>query len=134
MPESEKSLIREWGTGATRSADAERDDPEGFLSPLAINRFNAYMSKHRHQADGGLRDSDNWQKGIPLTAYMKGMWRHFLHLWMRHRGWVVDDALAGEDIEEDLCAIIFNAQGYLHEILRERYMIRRDVKDGSESR
>ena len=110
--------IRTFATGATRSPDAERDDPEGYLSPLAIQRYCAYLTKHRVQTDGAVRASDNWQLGIPLAAYMKGMWRHFLHLWLRHRGWPVTDPKAGADIEEDLCAILFNAQGMLHELLK----------------
>jgi len=108
---------RTFDTGATRSADATRDDPEGYLSPLVIDRFNQYMTKHRFQSDGKMRDSDNWQKGMPLSTYIKGLWRHFLHLWTRHRGWAVRDPGAAADSEEDLCAIIFNAQGYLHELL-----------------
>lgn len=111
---------RQFETGATRSDDSVRYDPEGFLSPIALERFFEYMNKHRRQADGKLRDSDNWQKGIPLTTYVKGIWRHFLHLWQRHRGWTVVDPFAAVDIEEDLCAIIFNAQGYLHELLKNK--------------
>jgi hypothetical protein len=112
--------MRGFETGATRSSDAGRDDPEGYLSPLVIDRFNQYMTKHRKQADGQLRDSDNWQRGMPLATYMKGMWRHFLHLWTRHRGHPVRDPLAAADIEEDLCAMLFNVQGYLHETLKKR--------------
>lgn len=116
---SEKAveILRRFDTGATRSPDAARDDPEGYLSPLVIQRFSEYMTKHRIQSDGKVRASDNWQKGMPITSYMKGLWRHFLHAWLRHRGYMVNDPLAGVDIEEDLCAIIFNAQGYLHEML-----------------
>lgn len=114
------SYVRTFDTGATRSADATRDDPEGYFSPLAIDRVNEYMTKHRRQPDGSIRDSDNWQKGIPLSAYMKGMWRHMLHAWTRHRGHPVRDAMASADLEEDLAAIIFNAQGYLHELVKKR--------------
>lgn len=112
--------MRDFQTGATRSSDAGRYDPEGFLSPIALERFCEYMNKHRVQADGGLRDSDNWQKGMPLATYMKGMWRHFLHLWQRHRGWTVTDAKAAADAEEDLCALMFNVQGMLHEMVKAR--------------
>lgn len=77
------------------------------------------MAKHRVQSDGKVRDSDNWQKGIPFEAYMKGMWRHFLHLWTRHRGFVVCDPEAAADVEEDLCALFFNVQGYLHEWIKQ---------------
>lgn len=109
---------RVFATGATRSGDADRIDPEGFLSPIALERFCAYMQKHRVLEDGNLRDSDNWQKGMPAESYMKALWRHFLHLWTRHRGFEVRDPKAGASAEEDLCAIIFNAQGMLHERLK----------------
>jgi hypothetical protein len=52
---------------------------------------------------------------MPKSAYMKSLWRHFLDLWMFHRGYK-----GREDIEEALCAIMFNTQGYLYEILKEK--------------
>lgn len=107
-------------TGATRSEDTVRDDPEGYLSPLFMEMFFQYMTKHRVQADGEVRESDNWQKGIPLDRYMKGAWRHFFHLWQRHRGWEVTDELAADSIEEDMAALFFNLQGYAHEYLKNR--------------
>jgi hypothetical protein len=112
--------VRQFETGATRSPDAGRIDPEGYLSPLVIERYCAYMQKHQIQSDGAVRSSDNWQKGMPRESYMKGLWRHFLHAWTRHRGWKVMDPKAAVDLEEDLCAVLFNAQGYLHELLKER--------------
>jgi len=111
-----ETKVRQFDTGATRSIDAGRYDPEGFLSPLVLERFAEYMNKHRIQPDGSVRASDNWQKGIPLDAYAKGGWRHFLHFWARHRGWPVRDTGAAQDIEEDLCALMFNVMGYLHEL------------------
>ena len=113
--------VRHFDTGATRSADSGRYDPEGYLSPIALERFAFYMQKHQVQPDGSIRASDNWQNGIPLDAYMKGIWRHFLHLWMRYRGWKVQDKMAGADMEEDLCAMLFNVQGMLHELVKEKY-------------
>lgn len=127
-----QTSIRHFETGATRNDDSVRDDPEGYLSPLSIQRFCQYMTKHRHLEDGSIRDSDNWQKGIPLDTYMKGLWRHFHHLWLRHRGWPVQDPKAGRDIEEDLCAILFNAQGYLHEVLRKDAADRLLTEEGAE--
>lgn len=120
MTPSSEDKIRKFDTGATRSADAMRDDPEGYLSPLVIDRYNEYMTKHRQQPDGSVRMSDNWQKGMPLPSYMKGAWRHFLHWWTRHRGFPVRDPGAAVDIEEDLCALLFNVQGYLHETIKKR--------------
>lgn len=115
-----EETVRSFSTGATRSSDVGRYDPEGFLSPIVIERYAEHMNKHRVQPDGTTRESDNWQRGIPISAYMKGMWRHVLHLWTRHRGFTVQDREAANNIEEDLCAIIFNAQGYLHEILKDK--------------
>jgi hypothetical protein len=107
-------------TGATRSEDGVRDDPDGYLSPIFLERYFQYMTKNRVQADGEPRTSDNWQKGIPLHRYMKGLWRHFFHMWQRHRGWKVSDPLAADDIEEDMMAMMFNLQGYAHEYLKEK--------------
>lgn len=119
MTESSE-LVRSFDTGATRSSDAGRYDPEAFLSPIAMERFCEYMQANQVQPDGTLRPGDNWQKGIPLPAYVKGMWRHMLHLWTRHRGYQVKDEKAASDSESDLCAIIFNAQGMLHELLKDQ--------------
>ena len=112
--------LRTFATGATRSADAGRYDPEGYLSPIVLERFCEYMQAHQVQPDGRVRPGDNWQKGIPPETYMKGMARHFLHLWTRMRGFQVRDAAAAADVEADLCALLFNVQGLVFEILKER--------------
>jgi hypothetical protein len=116
-------------TGATRSEDVVRDDPDGYLSPLFLEMYFKYMTKNRVQADGKVRDSDNWQRGIPLTRYLKGLWRHFFHLWQRHRGYEVTDDLAADNIEEDMAAMFFNLQGYAHEYLKEKYHATRQTTD-----
>ena len=103
--------MRYFDTGATRDSDDGKLDFEGFFSPYAMYRFAEYMHQHRHQADGHLRASDNWQKGIPQEAYMKSLFRHFMELWLRWRD-KCDDQQAFQDA---LCAILFNAQGLLHE-------------------
>lgn len=106
--------MRDFG-GAKRDLDDEKIDLEGFLSPRVLQRYGEYMHKHRKTADG-LRDSDNWQKGsgIPLDVYMKSMWRHFHDVWKSHRGDVE------VDMEDSLCALLFNAMGYLHERIRDK--------------
>lgn len=110
--ERKQHPVRQFESGATRDTEEGKLDYEGFLSPIALGRFAQYMHKHRVQSDGSLRDSDNWQKGIPLDAYMKSMWRHFHDVWTLHRGY-------GEgELEEALCALWFNVQGYLHERLK----------------
>jgi len=107
--------MREFPGGATRDDDDTKPDYEGYLSPLVIARFGEYMTKHRKQSDGEMRDSDNWQKGIPLAQYLKSLFRHFVDLWTAHR---YPENHIREDYEEALCAIIFNASGYLHERLK----------------
>lgn len=103
--------MREFETGATRDVDDGKLDYEGFLSPIVLRRYAEYMHRHRVQTNGQLRDSDNWQKGIPVSAYMKSMWRHFIDVWTLYR-------LKGSvfEIEEALCAMLFNVQGMLHEL------------------
>jgi hypothetical protein len=108
-------VVRTFSSGATRDNDTDKYDYEGFLSPYVIRRFGEYMHKHRQQNDGNLRDSDNWQKGIPLDQYMKSTWRHFQEWWGVHRGLSPE-----EELEDTLCAMLFNVQGYLHEILKNK--------------
>lgn len=105
--------MREFETGATRNDNEGKLDFEGFLSPEVLKSFAKYMHKNRKVDDGSLRDSDNWQKGIPKDAYMKSMFRHFMDVWSFHRG-------SSGDQEENLTALLFNVMGYLHELLKER--------------
>jgi len=101
------NAMRTFESGATRNVDETKLDYEGFLSPAALRLYAEYLQKNRVQADGNVRDSDNWQKGIPLNVYMKSAWRHFIAAWTAHR--------SGSDPSEDLCGLLFNAMGYLHE-------------------
>lgn len=101
--------------GAYRDTDDGKHDYEGFLSPLVIRAYGDYMHKHRRQSDGRLRDSDNWQRGIPRAEYMKSAWRHFLDLWLEHR-----NHRSRDGIDEALGGLLFNIMGYWHELLRER--------------
>lgn len=111
--------MREFETGATRNVDHNKLDFEGFLAPSVLKRFAEYMHMNRVQADGKLRDSDNWQKGIPQDAYMKSGFRHFFEWWEIHRaaGGYIDQPDA---LEEALCALLFNVQGYLFEHLKSK--------------
>ncbi len=117
--------MRQFNTGATRDTDEGKYDYEGFFSPLVVERYGQYMNKHRKQADGKLRDSDNWQKGIPLDAYMKSGWRHFMDIWKEHRGYT-----SREGIEDAICALLFNMMGYLHEILKRKIADRPFIETG----
>jgi hypothetical protein len=114
--------MREFNTGATRDSEDGKNDYEGFYDPLVVEAFGNYMTAHQKQADGKLRDSDNWKKGIPQTAYMKSLLRHVLDMWAIHRGYKRTDKKTGKEITmvEALCAILFNVQGYLYEILKNK--------------
>ena len=107
--------MRKFETGATRNNEPAFD-PEGFMNPRVIRRFCEYMAEHRKEADGELRASDNWQKGIPKNAYMKSLWRHMLDLWDEHRG----PYKSKKDQQDIMCAILFNVMGYLYEDLNGR--------------
>lgn len=110
-------MVRTFDTGATRDTEEGKIDPEGFLHPMVIERFCAYMTENRIQKDGSVRASDNWQKGIPRDAYIKSLWRHFLMLWRLHRG---PSFHKPKDLEDTLCALMFNSMGYLYEHLNGR--------------
>ena len=114
------SEIRKFESGATRDSDENKLDYEGFLSPIVLRRYAQYMCKHRKQSDGQLRDSDNWQKGIPIAQYMKSKWRHFMDTWSQWRA-KIDHPIDQYDIEESLCAELFNTMGMLHEILKKGF-------------
>ncbi len=116
------SEIRKFETGATRDSAAGKFDYEGFLSPLVIERFGAYMDLHRKQADGQLRDSDNWQRGMSLDVYIKSGWRHFFAWWKIHRKGTVRDERDNHivTVDEAMCGLLFNLQGYLHEYLKQQ--------------
>ena len=115
--------IRTFKTGATRNEDTNKLDYEGFLSVDVLHRFAKYMNKHRKQADGSIREADNWKKGIPKDQYMKSMFRHFVDLWRvyTHGGTITNTEGEEVDIEELLCAMMFNVQGMLHEELKKKH-------------
>ena len=102
--------MRVFDSGSTRNDDSEKYDYEGFLSPLVLEAFAAYMHQHRKQADGNLRSSDNWQKGMPPDQYMKSLLRHVMAAWKAHR--------SGTFNIDDWMAILFNTQGYVLEQLK----------------
>lgn len=106
--------MRTFTSGAVRDDSADKPDYEGYLSPVVLQRFGAYMQQHSIQADGVQRASDNWQRGIPKEEYLKSAWRHFLAWWLAHRG-----ETSREEVEDALCALLFNVQGYLHVLLTE---------------
>lgn len=121
LQELRDGAVRTFESGATRDVEDHKNDYEGFLNPLVIRAFGDYMHHHRIQSDGNLRPSDNWQRGMGQKAYMKSMWRHFHDVWTIHRGYDAVD-FNGESVDqvEALCALMFNVQGMLYEVLKDR--------------
>ena len=117
---------RTFDTGATRDTEVGKLDYEGFFSPLVVVRYAMYLNGHRKMKDGSTRDSDNWQKGIPLNVYIKSAFRHFIEMWSFHRGWAED---RGDLMEDAMCAIMFNVMGYLHERLKKKILQKRADED-----
>lgn len=107
--------MREFKTGAIRNDEIDKLDYEGSFSPLVLKKYAEYIHKHKKQSNGKLRSADNWQKGMPLDTYMKSGWRHFMDWWLEHRG-----NKSREGITDALCGLLFNVQGYLHELLKEK--------------
>jgi hypothetical protein len=109
-----KNSTRTFHTGATRDSEEGKFDYEGFLNPVVLKKFAEYMQKHIRNSDGKLRNSDNWQKGIPKDVYIKSAFRHFMDIWLEHRGYKSRDGLT-----DALCGLLFNTMGYLLEVLKE---------------
>lgn len=108
-------VVRQFASGANRDVDTGKFDYEAFISPLVEERYAAYMHQNRFLKDGTMRDGDNWQKGIPIPVYRKSLERHVKQVKKVSRGWASHDT-----IEADLCAVIFNASGMLHELLKRK--------------
>ena len=108
---------RTFETGATRDTDEGKFDYEAFSAPIVERTYASYMHDNREQVDGVIRDGDNWQNGMPRRQYMKSLIRHVFDLWHLWRQPVnySDDGLVTL-----LCAIRFNVNGLLYEILLGR--------------
>ena len=112
--DSTGGVPRFFDTGASRDSDIGKLDFEGFLSPSVIDSYAKYMDSNRTMSDGSTRDSDNWQKGIPIEQYMKSMWRHFFSVWKNYRY----KSVSKNYRIEQLNALLFNVMGMLHEELK----------------
>jgi len=126
--------MREFKGGATRNSNEGKYDYEGFLSPIVIEAYGKYMNKHRKQADGKLRDSDNWQKHFGVDHFkvcIKSLFRHFYDLWALHRGYERIDKQDGHKInkEEALMAMMFNIMAYSDKLLKDELNKKKKLDD-----
>ena len=112
--------IRTFDSGATRDTTQGKLDYVKALSPIVLRRYVQYLDKHRLQPDGSYRDFDNWKQGIPQDIYHSSGGRHFFDTWLLTEGYTTEDNHGPVDIEDALCAQLFNIQGRLHEILKDK--------------
>ena len=110
--------IRTFNTGATRDTAEGKLDYVKALSPIVLRRYVQYLNKHRLQSDGSYRDFDNWKQGIPQDTYLSSLGRHFIDTWLLSEGHSAEDNHGPIEEEDTLCAIMFNAMGKLHEVLK----------------
>ncbi len=113
--------MRSFPGGATRNKNDNKICYTGFYDPAVVHAFGAYMHKHRKQADGTLRDADNWKKGIPQGVLMESLVRHVVDLWRVHEGEVAidPDTNAPCDPVDLCCAIMVTVQAYLRGLVRK---------------
>lgn len=119
MATTDNGAIRQFDSGATRDTSKNKLEPFGFISPLALFRFSEYMHKHRLQSDGSLRASDNWKKGMPIPVYVHSLIRHVFDFWLVMSGLRPRFDPHTTDPQEIACAILFNVQGFLHEVVQK---------------
>ena len=115
-------LVRTFDTGATRDSEQGKYDYEGFLSPLVLHAFAAYMHEHRKMPDGSMRDADNWQQGFGRPVIMKSLVRHLMDLWLLHDGFAVPRPETGEvpTWDDALGGLMFNVMAYWFDVLTTR--------------
>ena len=116
----ENESIRTFDTGATRDTAVGKLSYVKALSPIVLRRYVQYLDAHRKQPDGSMRDFDNWKKGIPEETYLDGLGRHQMAAWLLAQGYSAEDNHGPVNLESTLCAIIFGASGWLHELLEKR--------------
>jgi hypothetical protein len=114
----DNGALRTFSTGATRDTGEDKHEPWGFTSALVEQRYSEYMHGHRVQSDGNLRPSDNWKKGIPTDVYYHSLSRHIQDLRLIWEG--NEEFSRTPSLIEALCAIKFNVDGLLHELVKEQ--------------
>ena len=124
--ENEKGKVRVFPSGSTRDTSAGKLSYVKALSPLVLQSYVRYLDKHRKQADGSMRDFDNWKKYMPEDVCLDGLGRHFMAVWLLMQGFPAEDNHGPVTLEDSLCAIIFNASVILHQIFMMEIEIKKE--------
>lgn len=109
--------MRTFDSGAKRDTDEGKLDYIKALSPVALKRYLQYLDEHRLMPDGSRRDFDNWKKGLPYEETLSSLGRHFVDLWLLSHGFLAEDNHGPVNIDDVLCAILFNTMSMLHSIV-----------------
>lgn len=109
---------RTFDTGAIRDVDTSKVNVMGHISPLVTKRYCQFLHDCRTLKDGTRRDAENWKLGMTKTAWLESLVRHMEDVKLIADGY--PDEANTPDMEKALCAVLFNTQGLLYELLRER--------------
>lgn len=123
----EQESKRIFGSGATRDINKDKLAYDQGLSVQVLQAYMEYLGKHRLMKDGSLRDWDNWKKGIPVETYRESMTRHCMDAVRKSVGLPLREEMSLSDL---LCAVIFNASGWLFELLVSESKNREGVTNG----
>ena len=116
----DKNAVRVFATGATRDTDEGKLSYSKGLSFPVLRRYLQYLGKHRTLSDGSQRDWDNWKKGIDSEVYRDSLTRHVADVNIVADGYSAEDNHGKCDLEDLLCAVMFNSMGWLYEILESK--------------
>lgn len=111
----DREEVKEYDTGATRGG-GKKPSHIAYNSPLADVCFGEYMMKHEKQSDGEQRDPGNWKLGMPLNDYAESHQRHSIDFRLILDGFEARD---NATLKDTLCAMRFNIDGYLHELIKK---------------
>ena len=112
--------MRRFKSGAFRDNDKQKINIIGSFSPLVIRRFAEFMRDHNIKEGALQRDEANWKKGMPTKSYFESKARHWLDTWLTFEDY------ENFNIEDLLCADLFNTMGHLHEILIKKLKRRKN--------
>lgn len=110
--------MRNYETGATRNSDEGKPQYAKIGDPTIDKAYADYMNAQAVQADGKIRPADNWKKGIPVADYLDSQRRHWHDVWFHLSGH--PEQAEEKDLVTALCALKFNVDGMLYEVLKER--------------
>lgn len=121
----DSAMKRTFETGANRDLDDGKVNYLECLSPLVIEAYGEYILNCSVMKDGTRRSCDNWKKGIPLKSFIESGFRHFKDAWKLYGGYMNENEIDLTENERQkkvvklLCGVLFNVNGFLHEILAD---------------